>query len=362
MDLYTLDQDFAKVELIDFLSSAIWTERVSGNGDFQLVVPATPGNIELLSPDTYMTLDDSDAVMMIETQNIKNKILTVNGISLEQELNNRFIRFTADHNDKSYLIVGSPGYIMQFLVQSMCIGSDWLSGVKGIGIANPLRLTIPYLTVESYDDSLPSITTAVSYGPLYDALKNIADTYQVSQRIYRAGPNDLRYENYLGEDHTSMGLQTNLLVRFTSDFGNFTNPTEVETITNYKTHAFAFASGLPAGGNHTAGEEEVDSSLSGFQLRAMLVFADDVTSSINPAQLTNVLNQRAEAALIANSSVGAIDGEVINSRYVYGVHYRLGDIVETQGSSGAIRASRVTEYIRSRDASGEKAYPTLVAV
>ena len=362
MDLYTLDQDFTKVDLIDFLSSSIWTERVSGNGDCQLVAPATPGNIDLLSPETCLILDGSDSVMMIESQNIKNKVLTVNGISLEQELNNRFIRFTPDHNDRSYLLTGSPGYIMQFLVQSMCIGSDWLSGVKPIGIVNPLRLRIPYFTVANYDNTLPSITTAVSYGPLYDALKSLADTYQVSQRIYLAGPQDLRYENYLGVDHTSMGLQTNLLVRFTSDFGNFVNPNEVETITNYKTHAFAFASGLPAGGSHTAGEEEVDPSLSGFNLRAMLVFADDVTSSINPLQLTNVLNQRAEAALIENSSVSAVDGEVVNSKYVYGVHYRLGDIVETQGSDGVIKAARVTEYIRSHDASGDKSYPTLVAV
>lgn len=361
MELYTLNEHYGQEDSIDFFLSALWTERSSGNGDVTLVVPATSDNVELLATGVILGLDDSDEAMMIETQNIKDNILTVTGLSLTQELNSRFIRFTADHNDKSSTLVGSPGYILQFLVQNMAIAGDWLNGVNSMGIVDPSRLKIPYLTIESYDNSLPSITVAISYGPLFDALKNMADTYNIVQKVRVAGPNDIRYQNYIGVDHTRLGTSTELLVRFSSELDNFGNIQEVRTATNYKTHAFAFASGLPAGQTHTAGEEDLAGSYSGFGLRAIQVFADDVTTA--PSNLTDILNQRAEDALASNALVGAVDGEFPpNPEYIYGTHYRLGDIVETQGVSGIIYAARVTEYIRSQDKSGEKAYPTLVAV
>ncbi|HEY1247422.1 MAG TPA: hypothetical protein VGE97_00400, partial [Nitrososphaera sp.] len=64
-----------------------------------------------------------------------------------------------------------------------------------------------------------------------------------------------------------------------------------------------------------------------------------------------------------HKEVIAVDGEIVpTSQFQYGKHYNLGDVIEVQGNTGAIQISRVTEYIRSQSASGEKSYPTLEAV
>jgi hypothetical protein len=40
----------------------------------------------------------------------------------------------------------------------------------------------------------------------------------------------------------------------------------------------------------------------------------------------------------------------------------LGDIIEVQGNSDIVSTARVTEYIHSQDAAGEKAYPTVTMI
>jgi hypothetical protein len=104
----------------------------------------------------------------------------------------------------------------------------------------------------------------------------------------------------------------------------------------------------------------------GFDLRALLVLADDITTDMvgsDPAVLLDILNSRANDALVTNRFVQAVDGEIVpESQIKYGVHYNLGDIIEVQGNSGAVNYARVTEYIRAQDATGEKAYPTVSVI
>jgi hypothetical protein len=58
--------------------------------------------------------------------------------------------------------------------------------------------------------------------------------------------------------------------------------------------------------------------------------------------------------------VRAVDGSIVPLHQVqYGVDYNMGDVIEVQGNSQVVSSSRVTEYIRSQDSSGEKAYPTV---
>jgi hypothetical protein len=294
--------------------------------------------------------------------------MIVTGTSLTQHLNDRFIRFDQYQNSKSYNITGSPGYIMQYLVQNMAIDGDWLNGIQNMGIANPARFKIPYLTMgDWYNDSSLSVTMAVPYGPLYDTLKTIADTYSLGIKISWFGLNDIRFRVYLGVDHTTqVGLSE--LVRFSPDLNNLENTKEVVSAKNFKTHSFVFASGIStaqpvSGAPWPPGEQDVVGSYSGWDLKADMVLADDVTTPVDLATLTNVVNQRAMQNLIGHQIIGGVDGQLSpNPQYVYGTNYNLGDIVEAQGTSGLIQRTRVTEYIRAQDASGERAYPTLVAV
>ena len=48
-----------------------------------------------------------------------------------------------------------------------------------------------------------------------------------------------------------------------------------------------------------------------------------------------------------------------DNQFQYGIHYNLGDVIEVEGNTGVVQSARITEYIRSQDAAGEKAYPTV---
>ena len=73
-----------------------------------------------------------------------------------------------------------------------------------------------------------------------------------------------------------------------------------------------------------------------------------------------MLNSRAYDELVKNKFIKSVDGEIVpESQFKCGVHYNLGDIIEVEGNTGVIQPARITEYIKSQDESGEKAYPTV---
>jgi hypothetical protein len=75
------------------------------------------------------------------------------------------------------------------------------------------------------------------------------------------------------------------------------------------------------------------------------------------------MTQAGTDALANNNYTKLVDGEVVpQPQYKYGVNYKLGDLIELVGSDGGVQKAQVTEYIRSKDATGEKAYPTVSVV
>lgn len=372
MEPYTLDRKFLKQDVIDEFSSIIWTERYYGDSEVELVVPATFEMIKKLPEGVFLGLPESDEVMIVETANIKDGALKVTGISLLPWLNNRFIRVSDLHEDRYWPIAGMPpGQVLWTIVYNMCVvGSPYLTGAIATGIVNPQQLAIPGLGLKDYDKVGANISVAVPYGPVYDALREIATTYEVGMQITLESATDtafsLGFRSYRGLDHTS-GQTVNPVVRFSPQMDSLTNIEELRSIAALKTLAYAF-SGLTKKDNPGLTGAPGVSSLSGsqytgFDLRALLVFADDITTDMIggvPATLINILTSRARDALNTNHFIKTVDGEIVpTNQFQYGIHYNLGDIIEVQGNSEVVQTSRVTEYIRAQDAAGERSYPTV---
>jgi len=97
-----------------------------------------------------------------------------------------------------------------------------------------------------------------------------------------------------------------------------------------------------------------------------MVFADDITTDKvggSAAVLLQVLNQRAKDGLANNNYTKVVDGEVVpQAQFQFGKDYGMGDIVELQSLRGDLQRARVTEYIRTQDATGERAYPTISVI
>lgn len=377
MEPYTLDRSFHKQHIIDGFSSIIWTERYYGDSEVELVVPLSLDMIQKLSVGTFLGIDTSDEVMLIETRDFEDDKIKLKGISLLPWMNNRFVRTTALHEDKFwYLSGGTAGWTLWAILYYMCVGSSpYLNGSINIGVTNPEKLAIPGLIVDAYHTSGSNISVGVPYGPVYNAMKEIATTYEVGMQINLHSVTDVSYSlgfrSYKGLDRTS-NQSVNSVVRFSPDMDSFTNIKEFQSIAALKTLVYTFAPGLnPDEGSPDLRTVPGVSSLSGpqytgFDLRALMVFADDITTDMvggSSANLLNVLNSRANDALTSNPLIIAVDGEIVpENQFKYGNHYNLGDVIEVQGNSGAVQTARITEYIRSQDATGEKAYPTVTMI
>jgi len=369
MELYTLDRNFHRKEVIDGFKSAIWTERYYGDGEFELVIPATEQVINNLPPGAFLGLVGSDEVMIIETGNIEAGDLKLAGISLLPWLNNRFIRTSNKHVDRYWYISGQPpGQVLWTIVYNMCVtGSPYLTGSIPTGIPNPQQLAIPGLGLKDYDKTGDNISVGVPFGPLYDALREIATTYEVGMQVTLESVTDtaftLGFRSYRGLDHTSR--QTDRpIVRFSPQMDSLTDIKELRSIAALKTLAYSFTPSNPGNLATTPGQAiATGAPYTGFDLRALLVFAEDITTDMvggSAANLLNILNARAADALNNNRFMKAVDGEIVpTNQFKYGVDYNLGDIIEVQGNSEIVQTSRVTEYIRAQDEAGERAYPTV---
>lgn len=374
MDLYTLTDSFLRDKVVDTFVSAIWTERYGSEGDTILVVSATPENISNLKPGTFLSLEGTNEVMLLETQSIKDGNLTVQGYSLLKFLDNRLVRYSANNEEHALnvFVPSSPLWLANTIVREMCTDSNWTDGTYPNGLFGVYEI-IPGLTVPDPDlTGEPTTTISVPFGTVLAAVKALADTYSLGIRLYLSNANEEEYSLifvcYRGRDLTS-DQEIYPMVRFSSLQGSLTNVSEIDSISGYKNIAYAFASAIPGDDGSPVGVAYagVDiGTLVGFERRTMMVFCDDLTDETlasDPSLLQDILNQRAVNALANNNYTRVIDGEVVpQSEYRYGVNYKLGDVIELQGNSGLVKKARISEYIRSQDENGSREYPTISIV
>lgn len=400
MDLYTLDSQFRKDVPVEKYASAIWTERYAAFGDFELKLDANSEMLSALKEGTYLARAGTKEVMLIETQSIEGNELTVSGPTLTGFFRERPVRMDTDHQPRIYTFntpgvpssitttSSSAGAIMNLFVEIICKGS-----AEGVVIPyNPdfeafgfYKAQIPNLTIAT-PPSGPAAPVSVDYDILYDLLVGVAAEHSLGFSMYLDSASESTYSLVFkvtsGRDLTSTQT-TNPMVRFSPVLGSLADIKELSSIDGFKNVAYAYAPTYapthdaytpPPGGvapqiGDPPGVAYADSSAAastGLQRRVLSVLCDDLTREnvgADQAKLKQILDQRARDALANYSYTRVVDGQVTpQSDYVYGVDYKLGDIVELQGSRGTLQNARITEYIRVKDESGSKEYPTVSVI
>lgn len=378
MEIYTMDRNFKRQETIDAFFSAIWTERYYGDGDFEVnVVPNT--SIDFFLPvGQFVGIPESTEPMIVETRNVENNILKITGITLTKWLNNRFIRASPDPAVQEWLVTGiKPGVLLTTMVQNWAISSSYLNDYSGTPPANSMGVTpnasalrVPGLTISGSDSGGSNIDATVSFGPLYDALRQIAVAYTVGMKTtldaVTSSSYTLGFKSYRGVDRTSDQSIVDI-VRFSPDQDSLNNVKTLLSLEPYASIVFAVASGVTAVNAYAYGPVMSDwaSRGSGFDLRAAVVSSnlsqqqlDDYTGD-DGALYRATLAHDVNAYLGDHSIMRINDGEIVENVNQYLYQYGLGDIVELEGTDGSLQKARVTEYIRSQDAAGVRNYPTV---
>lgn len=395
MELYALDRGFKRQVVIDNFISAIWTERYYGDDNFEIVVPPTQSLSEALAPGTLMEEASSDIPMIVEDATIEEGVLKVTGISLTQWLNNRFIRSSAYPNDDSWEPdpPTSPGALIAKMINYWAtgVGSPYLvdpsvdafghllgDPATIMGMRYPTHLKIPGLTVIAYDDTLPVVEdVSIPYGPLYDAVRDIATAYSIGLKIklesVTASTYSLGFYAYLGVDRTS-GQTVNPVVRFSPLDNSLSNIKRLDSLSNTKTLLFGYAPNVDddASTYYTTPEYIDLIALTGFDIRAEMRSYDEITQDMvvdagGPIDQGLVYKSLLVQKLYQEwkrhgKLISLIDGDIGNSRFVYGTHYNLGDTIEMEAFENIVSKAIVTEFIRSQDSAGERVFPTVALV
>ena len=374
MDVYTLDRNFHQKDIIDEFKSIIWTERYYGNSEVELYVPATTEMIKKIPPGTFLSIFDSDEVMILESALVTDdNTLKLVGQSLLTWMDNRFIRNTAAHNIQSWVFpAGKPGWAIHQIIWNGCHkDSPFLKGTYPMGVTNPQQLIIPGLTLKGYDQSGKDTVFTVDFEPVYTAMTKIAIPYEIGMQLTLDSVTDTSYSlgfrNYKGLDRTS-GQTGNPIVRFSPQMDSFSNISEIRSIGLLKTLVCAYATSPdPTKVSSAQGQAALtDAPYTGFDLRALQLLDSSITDEMvgtDNAKLYDLLSTLASKELKNHPYIKSVDGEIVpTSQFKYGVHYNLGDLIEVQGHTEIVSKARVTEYIRSQDDAGERAYPTVVMI
>lgn len=347
MELYTLDRNLIKQDVIDNFSSLIWTERYFGDSEFELICPKKIDLMEKLPEGIFICEASSDEVMSLENiSDEDNNTVKYTGISLLSWMNNRPLLSV----DENWIIDSvSPGKALWDMLHGMVgVDSENLIALASFGFGLYTdRFKISQLGLHSYDSSEIPITEEVAFGPLYDAMKTLAQAYEIGMKIILENlrdplePKPLGFVSYSGLDRTTNNPDRNPIIRLSQDMDSLANAREFHSITNYKNLALSGTS------DPAIAWDEGTEDLSGFDLRVL--WLDDPT----------IKGAKARDELAKYPRIQAVDGEIVSTPQAqFGIHYNLGDIIEIQGPSGLINVVRITEHIRSQDASAEKVSET----
>lgn len=350
MDLYILNGEFKRDQVVESYESMIWTERYSAYGDFEMIIDPGLAEQPLFSSGTYLGTNLSDRVMVVDTTEKTDdsegvQKLKVTGKEITEILTSRPNRVGLTEPEPQDQ-TGLPAAVMRDIFNTLIVTNTVVEDRLPIAMGDPSPTSIP--------EPADSVTIRFELDTLYGSLKKIADIYNLGFRIFKDGDTgDLYFEVYSGDDRTS-GQTVFPAVIFSPQLDNLTDTTDLVSFALLKNVAYVHA----PNGSRMVYANGADSSTSSWNRKVMFVKADDIDEAAG-APLQALLEQRGQEALAENRVVIAFDGEISQTVYTYGVDYNLGDLVEKRNDQGTSAIMRVTEQIFISDKEGERSYPTL---
>jgi len=358
MEIYILDDLFRRETVVDRFESLIWTEKYSAYGNFQLRMHSTFANRSLIKAGQRLAINNSRRVMTVENIVATNddngeSYFTASGRSLEAILEDRTATSgVVDGTETLEWTISdkTPGDQARYIFATM-IENGYNSNNDAIPFYTSGSLYDPGTLIESQEiDSL-----LIEPATVYNAIRKICELSDLGFRLYRGeDTSKLYFDVFIGNDLTSSQSSMPAVI-VSPDMDNLTNTTELTSIQQYKNVAYVY-------GKYGAKKvyiQGVTESISGFERRVLLVIADDIEEPAGTA-LQALLEQRGKRELALQRNISALDGELPkDNRYVYGVDYNLGDVIEMRNEDGVTNRMRITEQIFVDDAVGERSYPTL---
>lgn len=362
MDVYVLDNQFRRVEVIDQFESLIWTERFSAWGDFTLVTEANSIALNMLKPGARISITDSRRVMNVENVEVKldqenRQMLTASGRSLEAIMADRLARDTIVGLDTKpkWAFNGLPAAIARFIFKN-----SFTQGVPSqsdaIGRINADATLYPVNTLPE-----PAERVRMEFDPItvYDAVKQICDAYSMGFRMYidiASTSSQIFFDVYTGSDRTT-GQSSLTPVIFSPAMNNIEEITTLDSNADFKNTAYVIGKSV----SKVVYAPGWDATSAAGWFRKVLIVTTDEKARVEAGDTADfVLESVGQEALAKRRNIQMLDGKISqNNIYRYNTNYHLGDVVEMRNQEGTAQYMRVTEQIIVSDREGDRSYPTL---
>lgn len=351
MEAVVSDISLNPISIVDTFESLIWAERYSVYGDFELHLPSTSRNLEVLQENRYLTINESDTVMILEGIQIDSDVengahLTVVGRSLESLLERRIVW-------KQTVLNGSvEDCVKQLLEENLINPSDTSRKIPN------------FVFRMSNDRDIELLTMRAQFtgDNLYDAVKAICDAFNLGFKI-TLEKGQFIFSLYIGKDR-SFAQNRRPYVIFSPAFDNISSSNYTESSRSVKT--VTLVAGEGEGADRVTATVAGDAGVgSGLTRRELFTDARDISSKLEDGTTLSAtayqqqLIQRGKEKLAECAVSKSFEGKVEDAmNFAYGRDYFMGDIVQVVNEYGLESAVRVTEFIRAHDLTGEQAYPT----
>lgn len=351
------DSSFNLLGVVDSYVSIIWRPAYFDIGDFEIYLGASGEAIELLK-ENRIVVRASDVSMDEQGNTTYKTPMIIKNIELITDVENG-----------DYLSIS--GRELKYILHQRIIWSQTnLSGRAELGIRrlidenaiNPLdsKRIIPNLVLGAEYGLQDNIEKQLTGNFLDEAIVEICTAYNYGWEVYGFNSN-MVFIVYKGIDR-SYGQSINPYVVFSDNFENLYN-TDYQLFTEeFANMALIGGEGEGTGRTYTT----VNESLSGLNRYELFVDAKDVSSNkdseqaIPMNQYILLLKERGQEKIAEATITEGFSGEVlsdVNSNYVYGQDFDLGDTVTVINSYGITKNVMVLSAIESEDESGKKLLP-----
>lgn len=362
MDLVTLDDNNQAKALVENWDSLIWAERFNTTGDFQIVTGAVDRFMQMLPEGQVVALLDSPVPMVVETHLIERRKntptkLTIKGRAFESILDRRASVESVASGAEWVVVVLTPSDAAYYVIEQVCV----------TGVAAPEDVFpgffVQFVTPDDYLTSTgPARAFAIPRGQLLPAVLQLLQTQSsedttttpVTPAVVPHGIGSFRPD----ASGTAIGVHI-YTGTDRSDVVYFDATRELLDDGSYLFSKVGSANTAYVMSNTDAVLINRDPLGAASGLERRVIFVDGANAGDDSA-----LVDMGKTALAMASETAIFDGSLNQDLnfYRYGIDYNLGDVVKLVGDYGLSKKARVTEYIRSEDATGYKAYPTLTAL
>lgn len=346
MDIYVLDEKAEILDIVDVFQSVIWTVQYYSQGDFELIVPATKKNIDLMQKDRLLcrdkdiTKDTFKNVMVIEDIKIESDWeegdkLTVSGKSLKSIVGRRVVW-------KQTNLTGNLEAGIRYVLNE--------------NVIDPEKESRKIANVEL--DEVAGITDTIDAqllgNNIAEWIESICSTHEIGWDMYVRSKKYI-FRLYKGTDRTYNQTEVPAVV-FSDEYDNL-----LESIYTYERGDYKNAALIGGEGEGVNQRTTTIGEATGLQRYETYIDGSSVSSNgaiITEEQYYKLLQDYGKEQLNEVSDTESFEGNVVSDgNYKLNQDYFLGDLVQVKNEFGIEATPRIIEIIESEDEKGTAIVP-----